>query len=90
MDVHADGRELRDESGRLIALFQDQADAEHIAAAVNDHGRYEPAVQELATAAGLDHVRGWHLVEAIGEVTRQIRMVRRTMATREFDHHPTR
>jgi hypothetical protein len=88
VNLRADGRQLFDGS-TLTALCQDPDDAAAIATAVNDSGQIDADLRELVIAAGLDHAAGWSRHDALAEVTRQVRMVRRTMQTRQFDHHAT-
>lgn len=91
MQIRAEGRQLyAGDTPILVALCQEPDDADVIARAVNDVDKIEGDLSELATAAGLDYARGWSSHELLAEVTRQVRMVRRTMMTREFDHHSTR
>ena len=89
-NLRAEGRQLLDaDTGELIALCQDGDDAHQIEVCVNESAKIAPAVSELLVAAGLEFARGWTMNDALDEVARQIRLVRRTMQTRQFDHHAT-
>ena len=94
MQLRADGRLVyKDSTGgpgdEIVAMCQDPADATRLVQCANEADRIQPAIAELAMAAGLEFAAGWTELEALAEVTRQVRMVRRTMQTRMFDHRPS-
>lgn len=94
MNLRAEGRQLVDaDTGILVALCQDQADALAIVEGMRFAQSGETAIRELATAAGLPSPQGWDLLDAVREVTRQVRMVRRVSQQQStaamFGHQPT-
>ena len=94
MNLRAEGRQLIDaDTGILVALCQDEADALTIVEATRFASSGETAIRELATAAGLPSPMGWDLLGAVEECTRQVRMVRRMSQEAQtaavFGHQPT-
>jgi hypothetical protein len=81
LQLAADGRRILDaRTGGVIGMTDEPAQAEQIAQAVNGAETLAADLEDLLVAAGLDYARSWAPREALQEVTRQVRMVRRTSA----------